>query len=345
VAWGGLLYVSTIPGASSSGGPGGYYKAGARGVFYALDEHTGAVRWKFDTTTDNLWGHPDVNSGGGSWYPPSVDAQGRIYLTVANPAPFPGTKKYPNGSSRPGKNLYTNTLLVLDGKSGKLLWHYQANPHDLLDHDLQLPAILANFQVNGTATDAVVLGGKMGTVYVLNRDTGKLIWKRDVGRHNRWGATQHYPLNAAVTAYPGILGGVETPMAVSDGVIYVPVNNLCSKVGAQVKGQGVQLCDFSKGTGELVALDGASGKVLWDHKFATSVYSGATVANDVVFTGTYGGRLLGLSTKDGSTVWQAKLPAGLNAPPAVTGSDLVVGAGFATSAKQKATLIDYRLPS
>ncbi len=342
VEWNGTVFISSIPGASSSGGPGGFYRAGARGVFYALDAQTGAVRWSFNTTTDNLWGNPKVNSGGGSWYPPSIDAQGRVYVTVANPAPYPGTPRFPNGTSRPGKNLYTDTLVALDGTTGKMLWHYQTLSHDLLDHDLQDPAILSTFTVAGKPTDVVVIGGKMGIVYVLNRDTGKLIWKRNVGRHNKWGIVQHYPLDRTVTAYPGFFGGVETPMAVHDGVIYAPVVNNCAKV---VKAASTTACSFATSTGQMVALDGASGKVLWNRKFNQPMFSAATVANDVVFAGTSNGRIYGLSTKDGSTVWQAKLPAGLNAPPAVTATDVIVGAGVVNTKGQKPTLVDYRLPS
>jgi len=84
-----------------------FYSAGGMGIIYALDEQTGAVKWSFNTVKDgDLWGHPDVNSGGGAWYPPAVDtASGTTYWGIGNPAPFPGTPDYPNGSSRPGPNL------------------------------------------------------------------------------------------------------------------------------------------------------------------------------------------------------------------------------------------------
>ena len=80
-------------------------------------------------------GQPGVNGGGGLWYPPAVDDRGRVFLAVANPAPFPGTKEYPNGSSRPGPNLYTNSLVALDGDR-EAAWYRQAVPHDLRDYDL-----------------------------------------------------------------------------------------------------------------------------------------------------------------------------------------------------------------
>ena len=132
----GTVLFSTVPSNVT-----GSYRPGTLGVVWALDAATGAPRWHFDTVEGGaaLWGKPDVNGGGGLWYPPAVDDRGRVFLAVGNPAPFPGTKEYPNGSSRPGPNLYTNSLVALDGQSGKLLWFRQAVPHDLRDYDLHLP--------------------------------------------------------------------------------------------------------------------------------------------------------------------------------------------------------------
>ncbi|MFM7062039.1 MAG: PQQ-binding-like beta-propeller repeat protein, partial [Actinomycetes bacterium] len=134
----GLVLVSTVPGDPEQGG----YLGGARGVIYALDPTDGRTRWSLDTVKGDLWGNPRVNAGGGVWFPPAVDtARGVAYYGTGNPAPFPGDEQYPNGSSRPGPNLYTNCVLAVRLRDGKLLWHYQASPHDLFDHDLMLTAI------------------------------------------------------------------------------------------------------------------------------------------------------------------------------------------------------------
>ena len=91
---------------------------------------TGEDLWTFDTVeSDDLWGNPAVNSGGGAWYPPAIDTRrGVVYCGIANPAPFPGTEEFPNGSSRPGANLYTDSVVAFDVRTGALQWYHQVHP-------------------------------------------------------------------------------------------------------------------------------------------------------------------------------------------------------------------------
>ena len=106
----------------------GIYIGGDRGFIDAVDESSGKLVWGFDTVASpTLWGNPSVNSGGGSWYPPSFSPKsGLLYVGVANPAPFVGTTQYPNGTSRPGPNLYTDSTVALNISTGKLVWYHQA---------------------------------------------------------------------------------------------------------------------------------------------------------------------------------------------------------------------------
>ena len=73
------------------------YQGGDRGVLYALDAKTGDIDWSFDTVaSDDLWGNADVNSGGGAWYPPAVDPQGRPrVLGRRQPGALPGYARVP----------------------------------------------------------------------------------------------------------------------------------------------------------------------------------------------------------------------------------------------------------
>jgi glucose dehydrogenase len=155
-----IVYTSTVPGSSASN----FYTGGGIGAIYALDQETGKVEWNFSTVdTPDIWGNKEVNSGGGCWYTPSIDLNtGTIYWGVGNPAPWPGTSKYPSGSSRPGPNLYTDSMLALDSSSGSLKWYSQVNSHDILDHDFQIPPILADANISGKPQAIVIGSGKMG---------------------------------------------------------------------------------------------------------------------------------------------------------------------------------------
>src|SRR6201999_4583515 len=134
----GTVLLSTVPGNISN-----FYAGNGDGIVWALDAATGHTKGTFNTIPDGakLFGNPKINSGGGLWYPPSVDSQGRVFTSVANPAPLYGTKKFPNGSSRPGRNRYTNSLVALDGQTGKGLWVQQGPPPHVRGHHLMIPPV------------------------------------------------------------------------------------------------------------------------------------------------------------------------------------------------------------
>jgi len=320
--YGGKVLVSTIPGNANS-----FYAGNGDGIVYALDAKTGKVDWSFNTVSDGarLWGNPKVNSGGGLWYPPAVDPSGRVFLDIANPAPFPGTKKDPNGSSRPGPNLYTDSIVALDGATGKMIWHQQVVRHDVRDYDLQDSPILATVPVGGVPTEVVFAAGKMGRVFAFQAADGKRVWETAVGRHLN-DTTPLLPAKKPLLVLPGELGGVETPMAYDGTSLYVPVVDLGFDYTSTSVKPAAKAGLFG-GTGELVALNPTDGSVHWKRSFPSADYGAATVSNDVVFTSTLDGKVYALSAKDGSILWKAQAPAGVNSFPAIDGNTLFVGAG------------------
>jgi alcohol dehydrogenase (cytochrome c) len=304
VVWNGLVFTSTV----------GYAPFG-RGAIYALDAETGAVRWKFDTI-EEPWRYPLEAGGGGLWYPVSVDGDGRLYAGNSNPTPWGGTPERPNGGAFPGPARWTNSLLVLDAETGRLLWFDQVTPHDVRDYDFQATPILGE--------DGVVFGaGKAGRVIGWDRETRARLWETEVGLHlNDTG-----PLpRRRVTVCPGLLGGVETPMAYADGMLFVPVVDLCGWGSATTR-QPLETVDPTQGRGRLVALDAETGRRVWERRFQSPNFGCATVADDVVFTSTFDGTLYALAADDGRTLWRTRLRAGINACPAVAGDLLLVGAG------------------
>jgi alcohol dehydrogenase (cytochrome c) len=306
--WHDLVFLSTV----------GYAPFG-RGALYALDARTGAVRWRF-VTIAHPWPHPLAAGGGGAWYPVSVDTAGRLYAGIANPGPWGGTPALPNGGAFPGPALYTDSLVVLDAETGRLLWFDQVTPHDIRDHDFEATPIVATV----AGRELVIGGGKDGRVIAWDRQTRRRVWSALVGVHRN--DTGPLPAHRVVVC-PGLFGGVETPMAYAAGRLYVAGVDLCGW-GSAVGHQALTSVDPARGTGRVVAIDAATGRILWDTRLPLPDFGCATVSNDVVFTSTYGGELLALATSDGRILWRARLPAGVNACPAIAGDLLLVGAGI-----------------
>jgi outer membrane protein assembly factor BamB len=336
----GTVYVSTVPGNAKS-----FYKGNGQGVLWALDADAGKPKWKFATVPENLWSpeHKDINSGGGLWHPPAFDDNGDVYIDIANPAPWPGTNELPWGSSRPGPNPHTNSLVKLDRTNGKMIWARQVLAHDVYDWDLQLPPILAKDGDRNLALSA----GKLGYVIAIDADDGTIVWKKPVGTHNGHDHDNEAALRGELDALPklpqsilpGILGGVETQMAVADGVVYAPIVNLPTTF----KTQEDPVLQIAKGTGEMAALNVADGSVKWKHDFAQPAYGAATISNDLVFTTTFDGKVVALNRDTGAVAWEKQLPAGTNATIAIVGDTLVTAASFPQSAGQQPVIIAFRL--
>src|SRR3954451_14769953 len=336
----GTVLISTIPGNTKS-----FYKGNGDGTVWALDATTGQTQWTFNTVADGakLFGNPKINSGGGLWYPPSVDSQGRVFISVANPAPLYGTKKFPNGSSRPGPDLYTNSLVALDGQTGKRIWSPQALPHDVRDYDLMIPAIVTTLPIGGVDTEVVLVAGKMGKAYAYRADDGQRLWTTSVGRHlHDTGPLTRKP----ETIFPGDFSGVETPMAFAGGRLFVPWLDLSIRASASGPATSINgsASAFKNGRGGLTAINAATVSVAWQHKLPSMDFGAATVANDVVLMPDCAGTLYAFDTRTGSTLWSQRPPAGINSFPAVDGDTLLVGsaaAGF--TKKPKFQLIAYSL--
>jgi alcohol dehydrogenase (cytochrome c) len=345
----GTVYVSTVPANPTVG----VYLGGAKGILWALNARTGAPEWSWDEV-GNLWGNEAVNSGGGLWEPPSFDAQGNIYLGIANPGPIGEAgwpKAYPWGTSRPGPDLYTDSVVKLSPQ-GKLLWYYQLTPHDLYDWDLQNSPVLTTAH----GQPVVVAGGKAGILIELNEQTGKLLWKLPVGEHNghdndglrteNAAPSSHIPLPATFTIEPGAFGGIETPMASNGSTVFAAVNNFGFPISANglAGSHAVQEAALAKATGQVVAVSQDTGKVIWADKLPSTPYGAATVTNNVVFTTTFSGWLYAFNAATGAILLKTPLSSGSNAPVIVDGDYVIAGAGVqAVKSPHQQLIIAYRL--
>src|SRR6202521_5518547 len=150
-----------------------------KGLVRAFDVRTGQRLWTFNTIPrpgefgNDTWlkGSWAINGNTGVWTQISVDEElGLVYLPVEEP-----TGDY-YGGHRPGNNLFGESLVAVDLKTGQRKWHYQLVHHPLWDMDISSAPILADINVDGRAIKAVAQATKQGFLYVFDRVTGKPVW-------------------------------------------------------------------------------------------------------------------------------------------------------------------------
>jgi len=169
------------------GGTGGGRRGGDYGdqmksspeVARAFDARSGRLLWQFSPMPKRgdparaTWGAGSADVGGamGAYGTLSADPKlGYVYIPFSSPDP-PAW-----GGWRPGDNLYGDTLVCLDAKTGKLIWYYQMDRHDLWNYDVNSPPVLGDITVNGRRIPAVMQTGKMALLFTFNRVTGKPVW-------------------------------------------------------------------------------------------------------------------------------------------------------------------------
>jgi quinoprotein glucose dehydrogenase len=150
-----------------------------KGLVRGYDVHSGKKLWQFNTIPKpgefgyDTWVNDsaEVNGNAGVWTQITVDEElGLVYLPVEDPT----SDQY--GGHRPGNNLFADSLVCVDLKTGQRKWHYQVVHHPMWDYDLSSAPILADINVNGRAIKAVALPSKEAFLYVFDRVTGQPVW-------------------------------------------------------------------------------------------------------------------------------------------------------------------------
>ncbi|MBN8824499.1 MULTISPECIES: PQQ-binding-like beta-propeller repeat protein [unclassified Spirosoma] len=142
----------------------------------AYDLHTGRIVWTFHTIPHpgeygaDTWPKDGYRNFGGAnnWMGMAIDRQRGIVYVPTGTAAF---DLY--GSTRPGQNLFGNSLIALDATTGKRLWHFQTIHHDIWDRDIPAPPNLFTVVHDGKKVDAVSVLSKQGFLFVFDRVTGK----------------------------------------------------------------------------------------------------------------------------------------------------------------------------
>ncbi len=194
VVWKDLIILGSAPGENYMAAPG---------HIRAYNVVTGELVWTFHTV-------PQPGEFGYETWPPDaykyvggVNVWGELSVDVERGIVFAGTGS-PNydfyGADRHGANLFGNTLLALDARTGERIWHYQLVHHDLRDYDLAAAPQLVTVNHDGRQIDAVAVATKQGFLYAFNRETGEPLWpieerpvpQSDVPGEQSW-PTQPFP--------------------------------------------------------------------------------------------------------------------------------------------------------
>ena len=318
---------------------GGEY--GIRGFVDAYNPETGALDWRTDTIPgpDNpdvqTWAGESWRTGGSaSWitgaYDPDLDL---VYWGTGNPGPDW------NGDVRLGDNLYSDSVLALDGTSGNMDWYFQFTPHDVHDWDaIQVP-ILADIEYEGRTRKVMMWANRNAFYYTLDRETGEFLvgkpyalqtWAEgldETGRPIRLPDT--FPTEEGVVVSPGIGGGTNwwsPAYSPQTGLFYVNAfdgeQRYYKRNEDYVEGES-----FMGGGGEnlrpnetyhsaIRAIDPATGDRRWE--FPTKPRSSAgitTTAGNLLFSGTVEGYFFALNAETGEELWHTSVGGRVHSAP------------------------------
>jgi alcohol dehydrogenase (cytochrome c) len=299
LAWQGVVYM----GISGS-------ELGARGRVLAYDAATGRELWRFNTVPmgsekgAETWKRPQSakTGGGGVWGALSLDVTtGELFVPVGNP--WPDIDR----GYRPGRNLFTDSIVVLDARTGALRWWYQVTPEDWQDMDLvAAPVLYRDSQVR----DVLAFAGKDGYVTALDRDTHQRLFHTPV-------TTIEGPYPGAtpqgVRICPGYAGGVEWNGPTLDrlnGTLVTGSVDACfivksgkTQYSANQASFGGTVAPDGPLTGWVTSLDSETGAVRWRYHAEKPVIAGVTpTAGGITLTGDLAGNLLVFNSKTGELV-------------------------------------------
>jgi glucose dehydrogenase len=330
---------------------------GARGFLDAYDAATGDRVWRFWTVPSpdegGWWGrwaattphgeslHRDIlrekrdsaryteawrRGGAAVWTTPAYDpALGLVIFTTGNPAPVEGT-------TPPGDNLYSTSLVAVDVATGQLRWYYQMVPHNIWDYDAATPPVLLEVIRGGETVPVAAHAGKTGWVYLVDRRTGAPVLRSEplIPLENIFPP----PALRGVRTSPGDRGGSNWPPAAyspETGLFYVqasyaPMTFMIDSAEAAKQPENGELPTVAKfrqlekiESGTFSAVDPATGRIRWQRKTADHLAYGGVLATagGLVFFSEKDGYLNALDAESGETLWRYRVDdRGLGSPMA-----------------------------
>ncbi len=313
-----------------SGTSGG--EEGVRGFLAAYNGATGKEVWRFWTVPkpgdpgSETWKGTGMEHGGAvTWFTGTYDAElDTLYWPTGNPG-----ADY-NGDQRGGDDLYSDCILALDPKTGKLKWHYQTTPHDLWDWDSAETPIVANVTWQGQPRKVLMQANRNGFFYVWDRGNGELLlgkqfiktltWASGIAKDGRPNMLPNQePSEAGTKVCPsqdGATNWFSPSFNPAIGLFYVQTFEKCSIYSKRPLGDweagrtflGGAQRGSPEGTPErlLRAIDIQTGKVTWElPQVGLAVSWGGTLAtaNGLVFFGEDSGAFEAADAASGKVLW------------------------------------------
>ena len=313
IVWNGMVFI----------GQAGGDNKGVRGRMMAFSATDGIQLWSFDLVPltgagSDTWPpstetHP--RTGGATWTSYTLDpATGLLYVPAGNAAPDFDIK------ARPGLNLYTNSIVILDAKTGAFKEYYQLTPGDF--HDWDVAATPALIRTAG-GKNLIVAGGKDGILHAVDPSQKKEIYKTPVTTIEN----ADVPFSEKETHFcPGFTGGVQwngPAFHSSANMIFVNAVDWCASInlmsqspppgelGTPYTGEADKDEPFgkkdpkAKWKGWLMAINADDGSVKWKYQSPTPMVAGVTTtAGGLVITGDLNGDLLAFNATDGKQLWK-----------------------------------------
>ena len=318
---------------------GGEY--GVRGFVDAYDADTGELAWRTYTVPGpedpevETWAGDSWKTGGApTWltgsYDPELDL---VYWGTGNPAPDW------NGEVRLGDNLYSSSVIALDGDTGEMAWHFQFTPHDVWDWDaIQVP-VLADITIDGRVRKAMIWANRNAFYYVLDRGTGEFILGKPFARQTWAEGLDHNgrPI-LRPNVYPTREGTLVSPMAggatnwwspaYSPRTGHLYVNSFDGEALYFQRDDDYEEGDYFLGGGTqtpqsmdnyqsfIRAIDASTGDVRWEFEMTPRTRSGVlATAGDVIFSAAVDGYFYALDALEGKPLWQISLGGRPHATP------------------------------
>jgi alcohol dehydrogenase (cytochrome c) len=303
---------------------------GVRGFVAAYDQATGKELWRFwavpargEPGSETWKGSAIDHPGAATWMTGSYDAElGTLYWAMGNPGPDM------IGDERLGDNLYSDSVVALDVKTGRRKWHFQFTPHDVHDYDAQQPIVLVDAPWKGTPRKLLLQANRNGYFYVLDRVTGEYLSGTPYVKNITWssGLTPQgrpivvpnmEPTREGRRVCPSLEGAsnwYSAAFSPRTGLFYVQTNDKCgifTRVDQTWEaGKGFMGGTFAAAPEPaqrvLRAIDIQTGKVAWQlPQFGTVDSWGGVLATagDVVFFCDDSGAFAAADARTGKRLW------------------------------------------